>query len=237
MNQFPNAPYIDAYAANRRIAEEGISDLRFLPAGFFKSRRTAATVAVDDTAQARQKAQTLPEPCAAQPDAVTGLRDRAMAFLSLQAARTRPQAAIALALRTEAEPKAVQSMLAGLPDGAALDLPVRDRQDAAEAAEASRIEGIAASCVSAKRPERVTELVGAGVDLTTARAILAAMPVSAAADFEARMLADTEWFGDAADDMATRTKGGRTDAVWSKAVSAANEQFITAPAEPPQEDA
>lgn len=225
MNQFPRAPYLDPHAANRRLAEEGITDLRFLPAGFFKSRRPTSTVAVDDTAQARQEAQTLPEPPATQPDTAAALRDRAVAFLSLHGARTRPQAALALALRTDAEPKAVQAMLAGLPEGTVLDLPTRDRPDAAEAAEAKRMEGIADAAVAADRPSQASELIEAGVDLVTAQAILAAMPASAAADFEARMLADTDWFGDAADDMASLSKAGRTDAVWSKAVTAANEQF------------
>lgn len=224
MNRFQNAPYIDPHAANRRIAEEGITDLRFLPAGFFRSRRTAQEPTEHEQEATADRQATNPTETPA-----SALRARLATILRSPQARGKTDAALALALRTDMTPEHIAQTLRDLPAGVDLGLPSKAIADPEAKAEADRIRQIMTSDAAQGHGDHALALAfNTDTPVTAALAILKAMPAKRSIPSLEERAAECSWFGDDADDMASLSKAGRTDAVWSKAVACANAQFASA---------
>jgi hypothetical protein len=218
-------PNFLAAITNAQLRAAGVENMRtdmHLLADF-RARMDAAATADADAGEPDAPMPT-PAPTAG-PSAAEAVRARAVGFLRLEAARLRPAAALALALRTDATPEAASRLLAALPAGAVLDLPDRGIEDKDAKSEAARIEAIAADASDAGR---VVELIEAGITTEAAKAILAAMPKAAgSAEFMARVN-EGEWFGGEPTTMENLSKGGSVAEGWSKAVAKANSRFETA---------
>lgn len=219
-----------AARANADLRARGVDDLRF-DTPMFRSRRAMA-----ETGLAIEAALTTPEAPpvpAAGPTPAEAIRTRAVDFLRLGEARTRPAAALALAMRTDTTADAARRLLAALPVGAALDLPVRSIEDADAKREAGRIEGIVAAAAGAGQPGQAVEMIEAGITQEAAKAILAAMPrQTTSPSFEERV-SGGDWFGEAPSAIEDLGAGRSVASGWSKAVAKANARFeAVAPATP-----
>jgi hypothetical protein len=223
-------PEAVAARANAELRAAGVTDLRF-DTPVFRSRRAMA-----ETGLAIEAVLTAPEATpapAAGPTPAEAIRARAVDFLRLGEARSRPAAALAMALRTDATVDAARRLLAALPVGAALDLPVRSIEDADAKREAGRIEGIVAAAAGGGQPGQAVEMIEAGITQEAATAILAAMPrQTTSSSFEERV-SGGDWFGEAPAAMEDLGAGRSVASGWSKAVAKANARFEAAtPATP-----
>lgn len=220
----PNHPDMLAAFANADLRAAGIRDLRFDKPVFRSRRAMAETALTIQTALAEPEAPPAP---ATGPSPAEAMRARAVDFLRLDEARNRPAAALALAMRTDTTADAARRLLAALPVGAVLDLPVRSIEDADAKREAGRIESIVAAAAGAGQPGQAVEMIEAGITQEAARAIMAAIPAKRSIPSLEERAADCAEFGPSNVEMEKLGRGSRTDAVWTKAVAAANEQLVT----------
>jgi hypothetical protein len=221
MSQFPIVPYMDPVAANRRIAEEGVADLRFLPAGFFRSRRTGQEPTQHEQAVEADRQATTPTETAA-----SALRVRLATALRSPQARGKTDAALALALRTDMSTDQIAATLRDLPAECDLGLPPRAITDPDAKAEADRIRQIVTADAAQGHTDHALALAfDTDTPVAAALAILGAMPKpQQIASIEERA-AELDEFGPSDLEMESLGRGGRVDAAWSKAVAAANQQF------------
>lgn len=221
MTQFPTVPYMDPVAANRRIAEHGITDLRFLPAGFFRSRRTAQEPTQHEQAVEADRQATTPTETPA-----SALRARLAAVLRSPQARGKTDAALVLALRTDMSADQIIKTLPDLPAGVDLGLPPKAITDRDARAEADRIRQIVTADAAAGHHDHAIALaLDSDTPVAAALAILGAMPKpQQIASIEERA-AELDEFGPSDLEMESLGRAGRVDAAWSRAVASANQQF------------
>lgn len=226
---FAHTPYIDPNAANRQIAEEGITDLRFLPAGFFRSRRTDgnAEPIIDADLNASETAPI------EGPTPTEGLRARLGAILRSPQARGKADAALALALGTDMTTEQIAATLRDLPAEVDLGLPPKAITDPDAKIEADRIcQIVTADAAAGHHDQAVALALDTDTPVATALTILGAMPEPVSREAAEARFAEGNWFGEHPTEMEA-VHGDQTAAGWSSAVAKANARIGAASPEAP----